>query len=1312
MNNFSIAQSATSTAISSVGSSMKEQEKFSNSLEARINRLDTAWNKFTLSVGNAVLTDSLIGGIESLNDLATGAAKVIDKVGVLGGVFGILGVATFGLSTKFRIFSTSLIFGTAEMSRMQLASAGLSTGMTRLGIATIGTKAALRGLATATLVGGAFIVFGIIVEKLINSFAEAKKAQEEFDKTQQKGIDALSKNGQETEHLIDQYNGLTEAKKKAGEDWSVKQEEQYLSVQSKLAAIYPQLISYIDSAGQSHLKSKDQIQQEVDLTNELIAAKKEEMQLDAQSKFKKETKSRDSLADKIDTKQAQYIQGVITGADPRSLVKLKTEILNLQKQWSDSTQKITSDVLKLSDSYTTLKVDPSIKKSVDDFLSSLDTKNLNANELEKYSKQVAKVTDSLQGAYKSGDKVGFDNAKSSLIELAQKMGATKLQAYGLSLSFDDIKKASEAGASAIFAGKDGMDGLDESAGDLTGTMDGLSGAIDGTTGAMDTNANAASILFGVTSDQISQAENAIAVIQMLSGMENLSAQQKFALANATGILAGMYPQLNGQISENIGWISSQVGMMSSLSDVSGVNASTMIANQNSTTKATIAQINQRIAGYQKEAQALGSLVNNIEAAYEMEGMSGAKTHAYNGAQKKLAVLTTQMASAQSSRIEAYYGSGVKTGQVKPYTGSPEEASQKASKDAKKDKSSSSKAEVDHLKSINDKLSDTEHHYKLIDGQMNGYTSQLEKQNELSKEYRVNLQNQIILLNQKKKFAEQDVANITKELSANKKLTGEEKKTLQDKLVDAKKTLLDFSDSIADYTTKKTESSIQSVLKKYQDLSDSNDYGLSLEQAKGSKLETGSKAYSSNLKNQSVYIQQKIKDANNEKAAIDNLLKTEKLDATQKEELRKRYRDLNVQVVSLTNDLTDNKNALEDAIASNLEDQRTKYFDGLQKDFDTQKKLIQNQIDEASTYYDPLIEAQQQRLDLLDDQIEKEDRLKQIKDSNDEINKVKNDKRFIYIDALGNETLTYDKGKVDELQKTQDEMLKQFERDDIKKSIQDEIDRLNKAKDDKIKILNTQLDAIQKNYDDQVEAETTKWDDLIKSAQNGTLTFDTLMTGWYGTSLDSLGKYGIEVAKQIENIKSLFAAMGDLTVPDASMPSVPSGSSGNGSSSSGTTKTFASPEEERAFRASHPNDPYTVAKDTRQINYLDNKGVSNWTDADKLDYEKLIERQKKHDGGIVGATKGSKLGELVNKLFNLKPGETAVKSLVGELQIPPKNFANGISNIQNMINSIIPNQLQVQSAGNTIYQFQNVTVQADNVQEFIKSIDFHRRSNQG
>src|SRR5690606_23652670 len=149
----------TNTALNSQGSAMEEQERYAESLEARINKLQNSWTEFSLAVGDAVLTDTLIELIESMRDLAQSSSDFVDKFGILPALFGTVGVAVVALSGKFRGLATSLIFGTAEMTRATIASNVL--------------KASLRGLVASTGVGLLFVGLGIAVEKFIGHVGNA-----------------------------------------------------------------------------------------------------------------------------------------------------------------------------------------------------------------------------------------------------------------------------------------------------------------------------------------------------------------------------------------------------------------------------------------------------------------------------------------------------------------------------------------------------------------------------------------------------------------------------------------------------------------------------------------------------------------------------------------------------------------------------------------------------------------------------------------------------------------------------------------------------------------------------------------------------------------------------------------------------------------------------------------------------------------------------------------------------------------------------------------------------------------------------------
>ncbi|WP_257985000.1 peptidoglycan DD-metalloendopeptidase family protein [Bacillus sp. T33-2] len=536
MNNFSLAQEATATAMDSQGSSMREQAKYADSLEARINRLDTAWNKFTLSAGNAVVTDGLISAVETLNDLATVSAKAIDTFGLLSGVFGTLGVATVLLSTKFRTFTTALIFGTSTMSRTALVTSGLSGVMTRLGVATAGATAALRGLASATIVGAAFVAVGFAIEKLIGLYADAKQKQEEFEASQQKNIDALTSNKAQTEELITAYKRLSNERDNGS--WDNEKETEYLQIQQQLGDTFPSLISHIDATGQAHIKSAELIDKEIQATKELLDLKREEIKLKALESFEDNIDQRDGffgLEADIKNKREQ-IKELEKVAKPTIVNQAKQELLQLENEFATTALKITDEVLKVSEAYNKLEIDPTIQQSVQGFISSLDFTKLNASELEGFSIKLSGLVDKLQDAYSSGDSSGFDNAKRGIQGLVSEMGVLNTNGTTMNLTMDKVKEAVERAANMTYVGADGTDVLSDA-------MDGAANSASNLANAQEEFETAAERLVSVSENQLDSLYELIGSYKVLSQMESNSAQTSAELQSVLEQLSASYPHL-------------------------------------------------------------------------------------------------------------------------------------------------------------------------------------------------------------------------------------------------------------------------------------------------------------------------------------------------------------------------------------------------------------------------------------------------------------------------------------------------------------------------------------------------------------------------------------------------------------------------------------------------------------------------------------------------------------------------------------------------------------------------------------------------
>lgn len=105
MNNWGMAQDATSAAINSTGSALKEQDVYMGSYEAKLNILKTRFTELSLSIGEAFLSDGMFLAIEGVGSLVEGLTSLVDKVGVLpifAGGLALVGSKMSGLTSTMK----------------------------------------------------------------------------------------------------------------------------------------------------------------------------------------------------------------------------------------------------------------------------------------------------------------------------------------------------------------------------------------------------------------------------------------------------------------------------------------------------------------------------------------------------------------------------------------------------------------------------------------------------------------------------------------------------------------------------------------------------------------------------------------------------------------------------------------------------------------------------------------------------------------------------------------------------------------------------------------------------------------------------------------------------------------------------------------------------------------------------------------------------------------------------------------------------------------------------------------------------------
>lgn len=238
LNNYQMGLDATETALNSEGSAMRENAEYMKSLEARIERMKAAWQEMALTLGDAVITDTLI----NLMSLATVAGNsfswLVDKVGALPVVLGALGTVLAMTNKNFRTLTVAVMT--------------LGRGFQFLGVSATAAKVAIRGLLASTGVGLLFAGIGIALEKLINLFTDATQVSEATTESIEQNLKTIDSNANNIDRLVNKYEELLPKAKNNKEA-----QDELLKVMEQLKKISPELTAEFNKTGDAFSLNTD-----------------------------------------------------------------------------------------------------------------------------------------------------------------------------------------------------------------------------------------------------------------------------------------------------------------------------------------------------------------------------------------------------------------------------------------------------------------------------------------------------------------------------------------------------------------------------------------------------------------------------------------------------------------------------------------------------------------------------------------------------------------------------------------------------------------------------------------------------------------------------------------------------------------------------------------------------------------------------------------------------------------------------------------------------------------------------------------------
>jgi TP901 family phage tail tape measure protein len=1350
MNNYSIAVKASGEALQSEGSAMSEVSKRSDSLEAKIVRMKNSWTELSLAMGNSVLTNTLIGLMTALTNMANFGVKVTNSVGVLPVVLGTVVTAFLLTNKSIKEFILHSKIGGVEVRNLSQAfiqlrasSIAASTGMLTATKAMNGLKIAMRGLLSATLIGGALVAAGFFIEKLISSIAKTKKEARELQKEQ----DAIAKSyGQQrdvVDSLLTKHKELSVIKKR-----STEQEQEYLDVSTQLSRLMPNLVDHVDAYGQAHIKTGEALQIELKYARELVELAKMQITETYTEKFDESVKNRTEAINKLIGVQRQlkeasspksnytYDKGGAYNPDELSeeakkklamnLRSMQREVANANLLIRDNVGQMITEILKLNN----VEIDDTMIKQIDDIVKSFDVKELNAKELAKKAQDFSNAIGDMQKKFNTTNGMQFQTAVEDVKALAMGLGYTETQAEAfVKVLMEQLQTQADVNEVTQEAIVD-QEALTKAYEDAVSAISSLNGIMNELNDKQGVSAESIQLLMEKYPD----------LLQYLNDEKTLRIKLQEQIEKEAEVARqAMLDKLQDNTSFYNAMLKNNSTMVNQFATDYGID----LKNFTSLAKAK-AEVDNEVRSRMSTAwndyyqnlmkKANGTLSISVDGQAPLAvklgyGSEGAKGTPFYDAFKDAEKISSDFDSITSGYVKSL------TGTI-PKIGLDDHEDKKDKKDGKGSSQDRRNTPVTQYMSseykknseeYNDQLDESEHKVSKLKDSTEAYRKELGKQIPIIKNLmtvndkegtRLTKRNAQIdsiikgvmkgrnfdkLTNAEKEL----VNNLTKEKEENNstvKSLISNNRDLSDSIIEVNKSIADSKLAELAEAQEKAAKKIAQIQANFAATQAKFDKQIIDSQRRQSMYEVGTKDWEAELKLQNDIHKKKMDFTLKEREELKKALRTENLSAEEKANLKKRIDELSISYGELTDAIRDNEQTLADAKAEMAD----KVLDTVKKAIETERDLKLAAIDDE---IDALEKAYQKKVSLLDKE-------EAARDHNKELSKMQKEQLSLQtqISRLSLDDSQEAKAKRLELQKQLAELVEQIDEKQHDRSIELQKESLQDSYDNEKESLDDKRKLTDRHYSEQLNDERY-FAKLREDIIAGNLTNIQGLLGGFLTEFQSVNakvaeEIGISWQGLLNVIDAVKNAQSDMGLPvggNASPP--PPTSSGNtgGSGNSSTNK------KGRLITGTFKNglDASNLA-DILQLQFgaearlADDNGLYRVeAEFDTLKraedvLKRLIERKLIstgrvfHEGGIVGG-KGSRLAELANKMFNDSNG-MLIKSLPGELQIPPKNIPNIFSSISGMISGLIPKQTASEngdfSLNITIEQFNGTQKEID------------------
>lgn len=392
ITNFKDAQGALNAALNSTGSATKENERFLNSIEGKLNQLK---NSLTGFWSETINSDFIKGIVE----MGTGAINTLTKlsstIGTLPTTIGIASAAFLLFSSNVRGFvgtAGTQMLSWLGISKNQFISASLSVNLfaTSLGMGTTAARiftTAVMGISRAFAPLAILSAITFAISALTDAWAKNAETQKQIEEQNKRSIDSWVNHRESIEKLKQEYEDLSKATNNGKNFVNVEQETKYYEVTNKLAELLPNVVERIDEKQRAHLKNAEAIERELNIAKQLAEIDARKQISNANSEYKDNIDEYNTLKANYETKKQIYeadqaaldkliASGKSASEEQINIVeRAKIRMLEADTKMQQSAQKMRENLLAIGNSMQVIsgiQFSDQIKEELSKYTESLD----------------------------------------------------------------------------------------------------------------------------------------------------------------------------------------------------------------------------------------------------------------------------------------------------------------------------------------------------------------------------------------------------------------------------------------------------------------------------------------------------------------------------------------------------------------------------------------------------------------------------------------------------------------------------------------------------------------------------------------------------------------------------------------------------------------------------------------------------------------------------------------------------------------------------------------------------------------------------